>query len=164
MNLNENENIEEVENKSNGKIKQLYIKYKSLIWEIFRFLVVGGLATLVDWSIFYVTLRFIPEIKWGNWSVNQAIAITCGFVVGLVINYTLSLLFVYKNKKNENSGKSVKDFILFTIIGVFVLLLSYLGQYIMADLWNWYPLIARIIMTGIGLIINYLGRKIFIFK
>lgn len=148
----------------NKGFKGFYFKHKDLLWEIFRFLLVGGLATIVDWAICFVANLLIPEIKFGNWSFNNAIAVTLGFIAGLIVNYVLSIVFVYKNKKNKDAGKSGKDFVVFTLIGVFTLGLSYLGIFIMSDLWHWPFMIARVIMTAIGLVLNYLGRKILIFK
>lgn len=159
--------------KKQGEIKQTK---KELLLEILRFLVVGGLATAIDWAICFIVEKVLPEWVLGNWHIEKSVATTCGFVVGLIVNYVLSLIFVYKHKKDENEGKSLKDFIVFTIIGVFTLGVSYLGIYLLSDLW--FPnfsfnigsivitsyIIARVIMTAIGLVINYIGRKIFIFK
>lgn len=156
--------IEEQSAKQQNFIANFYQKHKDLLWEIFRFLLVGGLATVVDWAICYAVEYFLPEIMVGNWHVEKSIATTCGFSVGLVVNYVLSVVFVYKNKKDENEGKSVKDFIVFTLIGVFTLGVSYLGVYILSDILKIIYIIARAIMTAIGLVINYIGRKLLIFK
>ncbi len=156
--MNDEFKKENNEKKTNGLIS------KDLFWEIFRFLLVGGLATIIDWSICFIVEYFLPEIILGNWHIEKAIATTCGFVVGLIVNYILSIIFVYKNKKDENEGKSIKDFVIFTIIGVFTLGVSYLGVYILSDLINIPYIIARAIMTAIGLVINYIGRKVLIFK
>lgn len=145
---------------------------KDLFWEIFRFLLVGGLATVVDWAVCFVAEMLLPEMIVGNWHVEKSIATTCGFTIGLIVNYILSIVFVYKHKKDENEGKSVKDFIIFTLIGVFTLGVSYLGVYLISDVWFkdltiWIVssyMFARAIMTAIGLVINYIGRKILIFK
>lgn len=151
------------EKKSNF-IMSFYKKHKDILWEIFRFLLVGGLATIVDWGICYIVEFLMPEIILGNWHVEKSIATTCGFVVGLIVNYVLSIFFVYRNKKDESEGKSVKDFIIFTLIGVFTLGVSYLGVYLLSDLLGMPYIFARAIMTLIGLVINYIGRKILIFK
>ena len=149
---------------------------KELLFEILRFLIVGGVATIIDWVICFVLEKILPTWVVGNWHIEKTVATTCGFIVGLIVNYVFSLIFVYKHKKNEDEGKSVKDFIVFTLIGVFTLAVSWLGIYLFSDLL--FPtlsfsigslvitsyLIARVIMTAIGLVINYIGRKIFIFK
>ncbi len=165
--IEENEDSSSELNKNEKKsncIMSFYNKHRDILWEIFRFLLVGGLATIVDWGICYIVEFFMPEIIFGKWHVEKSIATTCGFVVGLVVNYILSIVFVYKNKKDEEEGKSVKDFIVFTLIGLFTLGVSYLGVYLLSDLAGLPYIFARAIMTLIGLVINYLGRKILIFK
>lgn len=168
MEKNEAKNICEENSESNEKkdnfIMSFYKKHNTIIWEIFRFLLVGGLATAFDWGVCLLVEHLMPDIIVGEWHIEKAIATTCGFIVGLIINYVLSILFVYKNKKDEQEGKSVKDFIVFALIGVFTLGISYLGIYLMSDLMKWPYIIARAIMTAIGLVINYIGRKILIFK
>lgn len=157
------EDKREEQEKEKG-IRFFYRRHRALIWEIFRFLVVGGLATLVDWVVCYFADLWIPEIKCGNWSVDKTLATTCGFICGLILNYVLSIVFVYRNKKDESEGKSVRDFLVFTVIGVGTLLISYLGIYLLSDLCSIAYMIARIIMTAVGLVLNYLGRKFLIFK
>ena len=161
------------------KILLFYQKNRSLILEIIRFLLVGGLATLVDWLISFLVSAYCPEWIIYSWNIKDSLATLCGFVVGLIINYVLSVVFVYKNKKDENSGKSFKDFLVFTLIGVIVLLFQIFFIYLLNDLlfvkllsWNKVLfqnltigyLISRMLATAIGSILNYLARKKFIFK
>lgn len=165
--------------KKDSKLHIFYTEHKDLLWEIFRFLLVGGLATIVDWLVSFFVSAITPDIMVSSWNVKDTLATLCGFSVGLIINYILSLVFVYKNKKNENSGKSVKDFFLFTVIGVIVLLFQVLFIYLLNDLLfvqvlHWEVILiknltfgyilSRVLATAIGLVINYLARKKFIFK
>lgn len=168
-----------METKKESKLRIWYLSHKDLLWEIFRFLLVGGLATIADWLVSFIVSAITPEIMISSWNVKDTLATICGFVVGLIINYILSIVFVYKNKKDENSGKSVKDFILFTVIGVIVLLFQILFIYLLNDLlfnkvlcWNtvlienltYGYILSRVLATAIGLVLNYLARKKFIFK
>ena len=61
---------------------------KQLFFEIFRFLLVGGFATILD----YVTAYLLTLALKGYW-FNAAVSNTAGHVVGLLVNYVL-LLFV----------------------------------------------------------------------
>ena len=162
-----------------SKVKVFYQNHRNLILEILRFLIVGGLATIIDWLVSFTVSALVPEIKISTWSVKDSLATLCGFIVGLLINYFLSLVFVYKNKKDENSGKSFKDFMVFTLIGVIVLLFQILFIYLLNDLLfvkvlnfntilfanlTWGYIISKVLATAFGLILNYIGRKIFVFK
>ncbi len=162
-----------------SKVKVFYQNHRNLILEILRFLIVGGLATIIDWLVSFTVSALLPEFKISTWSVKDSLATLCGFIVGLLINYFLSLVFVYKNKKDENSGKSFKDFMVFTLIGVIVLLFQILFIYLLNDLLfvkvlnfntilfanlTWGYIISKVLATAFGLILNYIGRKIFVFK
>lgn len=156
-----------------------YKKHKDLIWEIFRFLLVGGFATIVDWSISFLVSAIFPSVYLLVWNLKDALSTIAGFTVGLFVNYFLSIVFVFKNKKDENEGKSFKDFAIFALIGVLVLLFQILGIFLINDLLfvkllkfdlilidslTWGYIIAKVIMTAIGLVLNYVFRKILIFK
>jgi putative flippase GtrA len=166
-------------NKCAGK-QSFFVKHKSLILEILRFLIVGGLATLVDWIISFAVSAITPSVMIGALDLTHTVfATACGFTVGLFVNYFLSIIWVYQNKKDENEGKSVKDFFKFALIGILVLLFQFLFIYLLNDLlfvkglsWTtiltgeltWGYIIAKILATAIGLVANYILRKIFIFK
>ncbi len=171
----EEENV--VKNETNQEAKKQ--STKSLILEIIRFLLVGGLATLVDWFISYLLSAVLPTLNAGSWNVKDTLATIGGFCVGLFVNYFLSIIFVYKDKKDENEGKSFKDFLIFATIGVLVLLFQILFNFLVNDLWftkglqwevifignlTWGYIISKVCATAIGLVLNYTFRKLIIFK
>ena len=160
-------------------MKDFFKRHQKIILEIIRFLLVGGFATLVDWLISFIVKAILPSIMVSSWDVSGTIATACGFIVGLFVNYFLSIVFVFKDKKDENEGKSFKDFTKFAIIGVLVLLFQFLLIFLINDLWfvkgmgfttilvgklTWGYIIAKVIATAIGLVLNYTFRKILIFK
>ena len=102
---------------------------------------------------------FNGETKSGLFASTAA-----GFIVGLIVNYILSIIFVFKNSENSNSGRSVKAFIVFAIIGVIGLGLTELGMYVGVYLLKWHYLITKVIVAALVLIWNYCGRKIFVFN
>lgn len=156
---------------------------KELFWEFFRFLLVGGLSTIVDYAIFYLFRQCIlPSsliAESGAWdSVSLIIATALGFLCGLVTSWTFSLKFVYRNLKDREQAGSKKSFILFAIIGFFGLIITEIGMHVIVGACPeiflfqttellglpWKEWLAKMIMTCIVLVWNYLGRKIFIFK
>lgn len=147
-------------------MKQLYERYKDLIWEVFRYLVVGGLATIVDMGLLAVSYEFIfpqDQLIWGiNWGLSAST--TVGFIGGLIFNYAFSIIFVFKNVKDKNSGKSVKDFMVFTIVGVIGWIIKLIGMQVFVENLHVHYFIATIVLTIIVLAWNYLGRKVLIFK
>ena len=104
---------------------------KQLFWEIFRFLLVGGTATVVDYLIFYLFRDLLLPaelINSGVWDVcSLVIATAFGFCAGLVVNWILSVKFVFRAVKNKEEAHSKKGFLIFSIIGVIGLAITELG-------------------------------------
>ena len=150
---------------------------KELFWEIFRFLLVGGTATLIDWVIAYVFYAWVlpPALVGEVWALLISTAL--GFGVGLIVNWLLSVSFVFRKVQDTESVKSKKAFLTFTAIGVVGLVISELGMLLVPILptielfgsatflgtaWGWW--LMKAVMTAIVLVWNYIGRKLLIFK
>ena len=155
-------------------MKNFIEKNRKLLEEIFRFLLVGGLATLVDFLI-YELFRFVI-LKGIEDSLNLIIATTLGFIVGNIVNYFLSIAFVFKGAKEDKKTQTIGAFLVFTLIGVVGLGIKVGvqtgGNYLMGLMFNpkeafWIWFLDTFIYcfaTLIVLIWNYIGRKLFIFK
>ena len=132
-----------------------------LYQEFLRYLLVGGTAFLFDYGLFFLTKTLVFNAL-GNTGVYLATA--AGFITGLAVNYILSITFVFKSAKEQNKGKTVGAFLLFAVIGVIGLLLSEGGMYLFFDLAGIHFMLAKIIVTGIVLLWNYIARKLLIFQ
>ncbi len=160
------------------KIKQTK---KELFWEIFRFLLVGGTATLVDYFVFWVFdgLLFPLLSSASAWAIISLILSTAlGFCAGLLVNWALSVSFVFRAVKDKDEASSKKSFWVFTVIGVIGLGITEVGVLLLVWLLPEFPLfgvtavlgttwakwLAKVIMTCIVLVWNYVGRKLLVFK
>ena len=97
------------------------ITQKKLIGEILRFIIVGGVATVIDFSVMaFVLFLFAPENYTCFWSIflggtkktstlAALVSTGVGFLIGLVANYILSVFFVFNEK---GTSKSTKGFLL----------------------------------------------------
>ena len=155
---------------------------KQLFWEIFRFLLVGGTATVVDYIVFWLFdgLLFPLFPISGRWwrTLALVLATAFGFCVGLIVNWVLSVKFVFRAVKDEKRAASKKSFLIFTVIGLIGLLITEVGVLALVAalpeiklfgttaLLNtaWEKWVAKVVMTVIVLVFNYLGRKLFVFK
>lgn len=131
--------------------------YKSLILEMSRFVLVGGTAFIIDFSLMYIFNEFVFRGEF------LYISVFIGYVVGLVYNFLLSCKFVFKNGFEKIKNKEIISFIIFTIIGTIGLLLTEIFMHIFIHFGMNYML-AKIITAGIVMFWNYLARKIIIFK
>lgn len=149
-------------------------KHHKLIMEILRFLLVGGVATLIDFGV-YELFRFII-LKNITDPLNLIIATSLGFICGNIVNYILSIIFVFKGAKDDKETQTFKAFLIFTLIGIaglgIKLGVQTSGNYLMSIIFTtdkafWLWLLDTFVYcfaTLIVLIWNYIGRKIFIFK
>lgn len=153
-------------------IYKLYLEEKTysnlLIWEIFRFAIVGLVAAVFDFALSYI-VQFI------FFSDNDAfyvtfVATSCGFIIGVIINYLMSTFMVYKASKTK-TGKTLKGILLFLGLAVIGLFIGIGIQYFLYDFlflskgitFFSYP-IDFIIRTLIVMVYNYISRKILIYK
>jgi putative flippase GtrA len=135
---------------------------KQLFHEFCRYVLVGGLAFVLDFAVLYLAKTLLFS-HLGPAGILMAAAL--GFTAGLVFNYIFSLIFVFKQIDEKAKRHKIRSFALFAIIGVIGLLLTELCMYAGVSLFGpkWY-LIVKIFTAGIVLLWNYLGRKFLIFK
>lgn len=136
-------------------------RLKKLFFEFFRYAVVGGISFLADTGTLYVCREWIFRAKT---DAELLLCTALGFLVGLTLNYLLSVFFVFRKSENRNNGRTPRGFLIFSLIGLIGLGLTELGMYVGKVLLHGHYLLIKIIVSGIVLIWNYAGRKIFVFE
>ena len=159
-------------------MKKAFLKLlenKTQLNEIFKFLIVGGLATIIDMLSMALVLYFynpkIYEYNFintiiGNVNPNNLIAViatSVGFIIGLIFNYILSISFVF-NKTNTNFAKTKTGFITFSSLSFIGFLIHAIGMAIGYGVLKINEWIIKVFLTLIVLIFNYITRKKIIFK
>ena len=124
---------------------------KELLNQIFKFIIVGGIATIIDWVIFYI-LNSIFKI-------NPLISNIFSFSISLIYNYIASVKWVFVVSKKKNKKRIFIEFVFLSIIG---LLLSEFIIWILVDKLLINSLISKIISTAIVMVFNFITRKIFL--
>lgn len=89
--------------------------------------------------------------------MHYLISAGLGFIVGLVFVYISSNKWVFG--KRQMGDRQVLEFSLFAIIGIVGLGLTVLFMWLFVDAFGIYPLIAKLITTGLVLIWNFGARK-----
>ena len=155
---------------------------KEILFEIIRFLLVGSLVTLVDYSSYFIFRQWVlaPEyISQGWWNtLSLFLSTAIGFVAGLLFSWVMSVRFVFQEVKDKEKASSKFSFFVFVVIGVFGLFITEIGMHVGALCLPEFALfgvksflgvpmkewVCKAAMTFIVLIFNYFARKRFIFK
>ncbi|HNY75028.1 MAG TPA: GtrA family protein [Bacilli bacterium] len=95
---------------------------KSLFREIIRFVIVGVIATVLDYGTYSLLALAIPD----SWSpiLETVICTTIGFIVSVIANYLLSVIWVFQNVDQKADVKSKKNIFLFVALSAGGLLLG----------------------------------------
>lgn len=123
---------------------------KNLIKQIMRFGVVGVISFLVDYGILYVLTE--------KANIYYLLSAGISFTVSVVINYLLSMSWVFKSNKKKRGKK--EEFIIFIVLSLGGLLLNQVMMYVFVDYMNVYYLLAKIVATAIVMIYNFTSRKL----
>ena len=141
-------------------------KNKKLIMEFLRYVIVGGISAVVDMAVNYCLLFYV----FGGTKDDMglvAISVTAGFIIGLLVNFILSNIFVFNADDQKEKGKTAGAFLIYALVGVIgyglTAGLTLLGTLVIGDEGIWY-LMLTVAVKGIVLIWNYVGRKIFVYK
>lgn len=120
--------------------------------QFLRYLAVGGSAFVADFSTLFAFTHWLR--------IHYLISNIFGFIVGLVVNYVLSLLWVFNTRKFTSR---VAEFTLFGVIGVVGVGLSELILWLMTGLGGAHYLLSKLVATALVLLWNFGARKILVF-
>lgn len=152
-------------------------KKKSLIKEVLRYLVAGGAAFVLDLLTKTLFHSLILPADMGTFSVfgfvnevRVTLSTGAGFVVGLIVNYLISIFFVFTTESQKKRGKSVKAFLIYLAVSIVGLLVNIgvtqLGCNIMSvskDDTIMFMLVSCV-AAMVALVWNYIGRKVFVYR
>ena len=152
-------------------------KKKSLIKEMLRYCVAGGSAFVCDLltKTMFNTL-VLPE-NMGEFSVfgfvnewRVTLATTAGFIVGLIVNYLISVFFVFTSESQKEKGRGIKAFLVYLAVSLVGLLVNIGVTQLGCNLLSVEQdnvilfMLVSCVAAGVALIWNYIGRKVFIYK
>lgn len=121
--------------------------------QFFRYIFVGGVAFLVDFTSLYVLTDFCGLF----YLYSAAVA----FILGMVVNYILSISWVFNKRRLES--KTI-EFSVFAAIGIIGLGLNEIFIWFFTAELNFFYLISKILAAIIILFWNFFARKITLFN
>lgn len=154
-------------------IKEQRQRYPKLC-EIIRFLIVGGVATIIDMFVMACIIYFpnkdvftdgFISVFGGSDNISSllmVVATAIGFVVGLIFNYIFSIIYVYDGE--NKTAKTKKGFLVFAVLSAIGLAIQSIGMFIGYSLIGFNEWVVKIVLVLIVLVFNYITRKIFLFN
>jgi putative flippase GtrA len=135
------------------KLIHVNLKEKTLhlLNQIFKFVIVGGIATVLDFACLYCFKEFLH--------LPVLVANTLSFCISVCYNYWASTKWVFDVNKEKDSKKVFLIFILFSIMG---LLLNDFIMWICYKKLAIYYMMAKVIATLIVMVFNFITRKMFL--
>lgn len=116
------------------------------------YFLVGGSAALVEWTVFYLLLRFA--------NIGYLAAAVCGFAVATLVNYGLSRRYAFLSKGVPAGGEIARTY----LVSAFGLSVNLGSMTLLVELAGLHPLPAKIFGTGCGFLINFTGRQFWVFR
>ena len=146
--------------------ESFFSKNKKLIFEFLRYVLVGGISAVIDMGVNFVMLFYILGGTKDDKGLVAA-SVAAGFAVGLLVNFILSNLFVFKDEAQREKGKTLSAFLIYALVGIIGFAMTELltigGTLIIGEGGVWYLLLTCFV-KGAVLIWNYVGRKIFVYR
>ena len=130
-------------------IKYIFSKCKDLI----LYLIVGIIATAIEWIIFYASTRLFPFL---HYNIITSIA----YIISTFANWLFGRIIVFKN-----SGQPViKEIVKIYITSFAGLGLNLIIMYIFIDIFSVDKMFSKIFATALVFFFNFIIRKIIIYK
>ena len=121
--------------------------------QLFRYIFVGGIAFAVDFISLFVLTNYL--------GIYYLISAAIAFILGLFLNYFLSVKWVFKRRSVENR---TFEFGVFAFIGIVGLGLNEVFIWFFTQDLQIYYLISKILASIIILFWNFFARKFILFR
>ena len=120
------------------------------MFQIIKFGIVGCIAAAVD----FIVLVILKELL----KIDVLLASTISFCISGIVNYILSMAFVFKSKMQNKT----KEFIIFILLSSGGLLINQLVLWLGVEFTTMHYTIVKILAMIIVPIYNFITRKIFL--
>ena len=126
---------------------------KKLIEQIMKFGVVGFICFGIDYSL----MILLTEAAGISYLVSSGLS----FSISVIVNYTLSLKFVFETNQENNK---IVEFLVFIILSVIGLGINQVLMWVCVDKFHIFYMISKVGVTGVVMVYNFVTRKLILEK
>ena len=114
-----------------------------------------GIVGVICFGIDYGLMILLIELSGLDYLLSSGIS----FGASVVVNYFLSMRFVFTSKEKNSK---VKEFVIFVVLSVMGLLLTVVLMRLSVENWGVHYMQSKIAITGIVMAFNFVTRKVFL--
>jgi putative flippase GtrA len=120
--------------------------------EVFKYVIAGGLAFLVDFAVLYVCTDLL--------GMHYLLSNLLGYISGIAITFSLNTQWVFRYRRYK---KTWVEFVIFNVIVVAGLGLNQGMMALLVGVWGMYYLYAKIVTSVFVTVFNYIAKKFILF-
>lgn len=124
-----------------------------LLKQLFKYTFAGGIAFIMDIGSLYVLTEYVH--------IHYLISTAIAFIIGLTINYLISIKWVFDQRNISN--KKV-EFLIFGLIGVLGLGINEFVIWLFTEQFDFFYINSKLVATVIVYFFNFFVRKFTLFK
>ena len=126
-------------------------RVKNLLVQFCKFGLVGTLCFAIDYGL----MILLTEI----WKVDYFLSCAISFSASVVVNYILSMRFVFNGKEDMSRFQEMAVFLALSLVG---LMLNQMIMWIAVEFFGMFYMIAKILSTMLVTTYNFVSRKMFL--
>ena len=132
------------------KAKQKTRKELATIWRY-------GMGSTISYLINLLIIWIMTDVL----GVHYLLSSIVGYASIVISSYIFSVTWIFTERKIASKGK---EFVAFTLITVFAILMNLLSMWFFTDYLGWYYIISNITTNFLATIWGYVPKKIFLFS
>jgi putative flippase GtrA len=121
--------------------------------QLFRYTIVGGFALIVDFSLLFIFTDIF--------GIYYLISAALSFIAGTIVNYVLSIVWVFHKRSFKNKSF---EFGIFALIGFIGLGFNELIIWFFTEQTHFHYLLSKTVSAGVVYLWNFFARKFTLFR
>ncbi len=131
-------------------------KYEKFFQQLAKFVIVGVITTVINWSIYAIGLAILPVTEE---IVKVALASAIAFIVSTIFGFWGNTKWVFDTTTKKTRGRLFTEFAIFNCISFLVFDEALLTALVSVE---WHPMISKVITTACSMVFNFITRKVFL--